>query len=197
MRNRIVHDGAATIFFLTTRKKHEGRVLAGYYKVGWFTEGTQGAINNDYALAAADVRFIDPILAIELPEPLGSICSAPFRTMKPIDAGITLALTEICDAESDRTRNYLDEVARIERFSLARSGYSYPSWGRKTGFSWADAHDYYQSDMELSKVPNSTKTRRWRCREPECGYVIKSGALLKKCPLCKKNATLVPAEEDA
>ena len=38
MRNRIVHDGAATIFFLTTRKRGEGRVLSGYYHVGWYTE---------------------------------------------------------------------------------------------------------------------------------------------------------------
>ncbi len=38
MRNRIVHDGAATIFFMTTRKRGAGRVLAGYYQIGWFTE---------------------------------------------------------------------------------------------------------------------------------------------------------------
>ncbi|WP_409366561.1 rubredoxin-like domain-containing protein [Microbacterium paludicola] len=42
-------------------------------------------------------------------------------------------------------------------------------------------------------MPNSSKNRKWRCRE--CGYVIKSGALLKKCPLCKQMATLAPAEE--
>ena len=197
MRNRIVHDGAATIFFLSTPKRHQGRVLAGYYKVGWYTEGTQGAVNNDYALAATEMRFIDPIRTGDLPENCAATCSAPFRTMKPIDAEITGALTEICDGQPDQTANYLAEVARIERFSRARSGYAYPSRGRETGFTWEDAPEYYQNDSELSKVPNSSKTRRWRCREPACGYVIKSGALLKKCPLCKNTATLVPVEEDA
>ncbi|RKN66152.1 hypothetical protein D7252_00025 [Microbacterium sp. CGR2] len=197
MRNRIVQDGAATIFFLTTRKKHQGRVLSGYYKIGWYTEGTQGAVNHDYALAASEIRFINPILTRELPEPLATICSAPFRTMKPIEFESVAALTRICDGQPDQTGNYLDEVGRIERFARARSGFAYPSWGRETGFNWDDAADYYQTDAELSKVPNSSKTRRWRCREPECGYVIKSGALLKRCPLCKKTATLVPVEEKA
>ncbi|WP_192804582.1 hypothetical protein [Rhodococcus erythropolis] len=197
MRNRIVHDGAATIFFLSTRKKHQGRVLSGYYKIGWYTEGTQGAVNRDFALAAIEMRFINPIRAKELPGPLAAICSAPFRTMKPIDAEITAALTKICDWQPDQTGNYLDEVVRIERFALARSGYAYPSWGRETGFTWHDAPDYYRADAELLKVPNSSSTRKWRCREPECGYVITSGALLKKCPLCRKTATLVPVEEVA
>jgi rubrerythrin len=195
MRNRIVHDGAATVFFLTTRKRHQGRVLSGYYKIGWYTEGTQGAVNRDYALAASSMRFIDPILIRDLPEPLAAICSARFRTMKPIDTETTNALMAICEQQAERSSDYLEEVARIERFARARSGYAYPSWGREEGFSWDDAPDYYQTDAELSKVPNSSKNRMWRCRE--CGYVIKSGALLKRCPLCKKMATLAPAEEDA
>ena len=195
MRNRIVHDGAATIFFLTTRKAHQGRVVSGYYHVGWYTEGTQGAVNRDYALAAQSMRFIDPILASDLPEPLAEICSAQFRTMKPIDSETVTALRRICDERPDRTVDYLGEVERVETFARARSGYAYPSWGREGGFSWDDAADYYQTDAELSKVPNSSKNRKWRCRE--CGYLIKSGALLKKCPLCKQMATLAPAEEGA
>ncbi|WP_176387276.1 rubredoxin-like domain-containing protein [Leucobacter sp. 7(1)] len=194
MRNRIVHDGAATVFFLTTRRRHQGRVVSGYYHVGWYTEGTQGAVNRDYALGAETMRFIDPILVSDLPEPLSMICGAQFRTMKPIDPAATSALRKLCDERPDRTTEYLNEVARVESFARARSGYAYPSWGRESGFTWQDAADYYQTDTELSKVPNSSKNRKWRCRE--CGYVIKSGALLKKCPLCKQMATLVPAEED-
>lgn len=195
MRNRIVHDGAATIFFLTTRKAHQGRVLSGYYHVGWYTEGTQGAVNRDFALAADLMRFIDPVLTSDLPEPLRGICSAQFRTMKPIEPETVIALRKICDERPNRLVEYLGEVDRVEAFARARSGYSYPSWGREAGFSWDDAPDYYQTDDELSKVPNSSRSRKWRCRE--CGYVIKSGALLKKCPLCKQMATLAPAEEGA
>ncbi len=158
-------------------------------------EGTQGAVNRDYALAAATMRFIEPILASDLPEPLATICSAQFRTMKPIDVATTSELRKLCDNRPDRTADYLSEVARVETFARARSGYAYPSWGREFGFTWDDAAGYYQTDAELSKVPNSSKNRKWRCRE--CGYVIKSGALLKRCPLCKQMATLAPAEEDA
>jgi hypothetical protein len=192
MRNRIVQDGAATIFFLTTRQSGQGRVLSGYYHVGWFTEGTQGAVNRDFALAADNVRFIDPISTRNLPEPLSATCSAPFRTMKPLDQQTVEALRTICDNAVNRSGRYLAEVQRVERFAKTRSGYAYPSWGRENGFTWADADEYYQNDSDLSKVPNSSKTKKWRCRE--CGYVIKSGALLKKCPLCKQMATLVPEE---
>jgi hypothetical protein len=195
MRNRIVHDGAATIFFLTTRKRGEGRVLSGYYNIGWFTEGTQGAINRDYALAASSMRFIDPIATNDLPGPLAAICSTPFRTMRPIEPATTSALRTLCDYQPDRTHNYLDEVNRIERFARARSGYAYPSWGREDGFTWDNAPEYYQTDTELSKVPNSSKNKKWRCRE--CSFVITSGALLKRCPLCKEMATLAPAEGTA
>lgn len=192
MRNRIVHDGAATIFFMTTHKKSQGRVLSGYYYLGWYTEGSQGAVNRDYALAAASIRFIEPIPTIDLPEPLASTCSAPFRTMKPIDAVLTSALRALCDDQEDRTRDYLREVIRIERFAHSRSGYAYPSWGRERGFTWDDAEDYYWAGSVLPRVANSSKNRNWLCRE--CGSVIKSGALLKKCPVCERMATLVPEE---
>ena len=101
----------------------------------------------------------------------------------------------ICDNAADQTPNYLSEVTRVERFARAQTGFAYPSWGREGGFSWNDASDYYQTDEELSRVPNSSKSKKWRCRE--CDYVIKSAALLKKCPLCKKMGTLAPASEDA
>jgi rubrerythrin len=195
MRNRIVHDGAATVFFLTTHKPGQGRVLSGYYHLGWYTEGTQGAINRDYALAASSMRFIDPIAVQKLPGPLAAICSAEFRTMKPIDTVTTSTLRELCDRQPAQTASYLDEVKRIENFARARTSYAYPSWGREEGFTWDHAPEYYQTDAELSKVPNSSKNKKWRCGN--CGYVIKSGALLKKCPLCKEMATLAPTEEHA
>lgn len=193
MRNRIVQDGAATIFFVTTHKPGNGRVISGYYHVGHYTEGTQGAVNRDFALAADSLRFINPIPVGALPEPLASFCSVPFRQIRPIDAEATRELRAICDAAEDHTADYVAEVGRVERFAHSQTTLSYPSWGREGGFTWADAHEYYQMDDELSKVPNSSRNKKWRCRE--CAFVIKSGALLKKCPLCKKTATLVPETE--
>lgn len=192
MRNRIVHDGAATIFFLTTRRRGEGRVLTGYYHIGWYTEGTQGAINRDYALAASSMRFVEPLPVRQLPGGLATVCSAPFRTMKPIDEGVTTGLRDLCDQQPDRTANYIAEIERIERFARARSGFAYPSWGREESFTWRDAPAYYRANTELLKVPNSSRSRKWRCSE--CDYVIQNGALLKRCPLCKAMATLVPVE---
>lgn len=192
MRNRIVQDGAATILFLTTHRPGHGRALTGYYHVGWYTEGTQGTINRDYALAAASMRFIDPVPLDSLPEPLRSYSSIPFRQIRPTDRTFTTAFRELIDSAPDRTPNYLSEITRVENFARASTNFAYPSWGRESGFSWNDASEYYQTDDELSKVPNSSKTRSWRCRE--CDYVIKNSALLKKCPLCKRTATLVPEE---
>jgi hypothetical protein len=190
MRNRVVHDGACTILFLTTHQPGKGRLLVGYYHVGWYTEGTQGAINRDYALAANAIRFIDPIPVSQLPDKLAAECAVQFRQMRPLDVELTEAFRKQVDTAVDRTARYIGEIKRIEQFSRAQSGLAYPSWGRQEGFSWQDAGDYYQTDENLSKVPNGSKSKKWRCRS--CSYVIRSGALLKKCPLCKQRATLVP-----
>ena len=193
MRNRIVKDGRAMIFFVTRRQPKQPRVLAGYYHVGWFTQGTYGAVNNDFALAASTMRFFDPVPINDLPAELAEACSVRFRTCKPINADLTTGLRMVCDAQRALTQQYIEEVRRIERFARARSGFAYPSWAREEGFTWDDAEDYYPHEKTLGKVPNSSETNQWRCSA--CGYVITSGALLKKCPLCKKNSTLKPAED--
>ena len=119
MRNRIVKDGRATVFFLTQRKPQTRRVLTGYYHVGWFTQGTYGAANNDYALAAETVRFFAPISTDDLRADLRALCGARFRTYKQIDTAQTSALREFCDSQPDQTARYIQEVARVERFARA------------------------------------------------------------------------------
>jgi hypothetical protein len=191
MRNRIVADGAAMIFFLTTRRRGEGRVVAGYYHVGWYTQGARGAANRDYALAADVARFIDPIPVVDLPEPIRSVCAARFRTCKPLSASEVAALRQIVDGRVDRTEKYIEELQRIERYSKSRTGFSYPSWGRSEPFSWADASDYYYDPTRApSSAPNSSKSRRWRCRD--CEREINNAALLKKCPACGALDSLTP-----
>ena len=192
MRNRVVQDGAATIMFITTPRPKGGRFLTGYYHVAWYTEGARGAANRDYALAADTIRFIDPIAISTLPAQLSESCSVPFRQTKRLDADEVVQLRAICDEVDDKTDRYLDEVSRIERFAASQTGYSYPSWGREHGFSWVDATDYYFDPkmLPIAEVPNSTKTRRWRCHG--CDFVITSVALLKKCPVCNTSASLAP-----
>jgi hypothetical protein len=193
MRNRVVEDGAATIFFVTTHHPGRGRSLTGYYHVDSYTEGTQGAINRDFALAADKVRFVDPIALSSLPSDLQTYASVPFRQIRRTDVSLTLGYRDVIDSEPDRTDRYLSEIARVEQFARALTGLAYPSWGREAGFTWGEAADFYQTDDDLSRVPNSSKSRTWRCTE--CGYVIKNSALLKKCPLCKETASLVPEGE--
>lgn len=195
MRNRVVKDGRATIFFVTRRPRQKARVIAGYYHVGWFTEGAFGAVNNDYALAAATIRFFSPVSSDDLPSELVGPVGSWFRTYRRLNGDQTTALRSFCDRQEDQTGRYLDEVRRIERFARSRSGFAYPSWARELGFSWADAAAYYPSDTTAARVPNSSKSNMWRCSA--CNYVIRSGALLKRCPLCKANSTLKPAEDAA
>lgn len=189
MRNRIVQDGAATLFFVTTHRQ-KTRVLTGYYALAWYTEGTRGAENRDYALAASTARFIAPIPLSDLPGQLREECGGWFRTQKPMAVETTEALRNVVDNCPDRTSDYLRELARLERFGHDRTGYSYPSWGREDGFSWDDAPAYYKQPGSPAVAPNGTPSGRWRCTD--CHHIIPNKALLKRCPVCKAMATLVP-----
>jgi hypothetical protein len=192
MRNRVVVDGAATLLFVTRRGGR--RVLAGYYHVGWFTEGALGADQRDWALAADAARFIDPIpledLATAIP-----VCAGAFRTYRRVGPADASRLRAEMDARPDRTPGYLGELTRIERFAARCTGYAYPSWGRETGFGWESAHDFYrQADAATAAAPNSSRTNRWRCTA--CRAVIPNDALLKQCPACRAVGTLSPFHEE-
>lgn len=190
MRRRIVEDGASTLFFLTTHRP-PGRALTGYYHLGWYTEGARGAKNNDYALAADIIRFVEPIPVSDLSGPMGDACRAKFRTYKPIGPELVGALRALVDGKEEITVRYLDELSRMEAFSRGRTGYAYPSWGRKNGFSWDDAPIfYYQAASDQPSVPNSSSSGRWRCLG--CDHVIESRPLLKQCPVCSAMTTLRP-----
>lgn len=194
MRNKIVKDGAATIFFMTTPRPKSGRFLTGYYHVAWHTEGTQGAVNRDFALAADQIRFIEPIPATALPGELAAVASEPYRQYRRLDQQEVHNFRTVCDLAEDKTDEYLAEVTRVERFAAAQTGYTYPSWGRKTGFNWSDAAEYYFDSTRPTavKVPNSVKSKRWTCQN--CDGIVKSAALLKKCPACQASASLVPED---
>ncbi len=190
MRNRIVKDGAATLFFVTSHGRH-ARAVSGYYLIAWYTEGTRGAKNRDYALAAHEARFTDPIPVASLHGKLAQECASRYRTYKPISPETSAALRELIDSRPDRTEAYLRELHRLERFARARTGYAYPSWGREHGFTREDAPDYYYRDSSAAaNTPNSSPSGRWRCTV--CQHVIANKALLKRCPVCGDMATLVP-----
>lgn len=196
MRNRIVHDGAATLFFVTSHQPRvRSRAIAGYYVIGWQTQGTRGAQNRDYALAARTARFIDPIPVTDLDGEVAAACAGHYRTFKPISPDATTALRSLIDAHPDRLPDYLGELDRLERFARARTGYAYPSWGREHGFSWHDAPAYYyDATRAATQAPNSSPTGKWLCTA--CQRIITNTALLKRCPACSAMATLIPRTQE-
>jgi hypothetical protein len=188
MRSKIVREGRPHLFF-ATKHRRGSRALAGYYKIGWYAESTGGVSNGDYALAASELKFIDPILFEALPEPARSVCRPGFRTIRPLDAPTRTALLNVIERANDRTERYLLELRRMERFARFHSGYSYPSWGRIDPFSWADATGYLGSATAM-RSPATPRSGRWRCAH--CQHVIASRARLKACPVCKQMESLTP-----
>jgi rubrerythrin len=189
MRNLIVRNGIGTVFFITNLNG-KGRVLSGYYRIGWFAEGARGEENNDFALAASRIRFVQPIDPKSLDESISGQVTTWFRTQKQVDVDTTSRLRETIDSREDMTDSYVAEVSRLERFARSRSGFSYPSWGRVNGFTREDAKEYLKKPGSPVDAPNSSPSGKWRCSS--CDYVIKNVALLKRCPVCGELSTLSP-----
>lgn len=116
MRKAIVSNGAATIFFMTSR--HRVRWLTGYYHIGWSAPGVRGASRGDYALAADAIKFVDPIDPKTLAKPARAALLVRFRTQKPIGPDIVQQLRSEIDGKTDRT----------EDFSLRSSAWSSSPW---------------------------------------------------------------------
>lgn len=189
MRAKIVREERPYLFF-ATKHRHKSRVLTGYYKIGWYTASTGGVANGDYALAASEIKFVDPILFNALPEPGRTVCVPWFRTIRPLEAPTAAALLDLLEGIPDRTQQYLAELHRLERFSVYHSGYSYPSWGRVGPFSWADAARYLGSSTPSARTPSTPRSGLWRCAQ--CQHVITSKARLKACPVCQAVESLTP-----
>ncbi|GAA0944655.1 hypothetical protein GCM10009554_38970 [Kribbella koreensis] len=188
LRGKAVRDGRTHIFFVTSHGK-EKRALTGYYDIGWFAESTAGAGRGDYALAARELRFVDPILLSDLPSSVRDVCAPFFRLMRPIDTVTTKALRKIIDRRPDRTADYVDEIHRLEHLSHFKTGYTYPTWGKDDTFEWGHAAAYLGKLGTVYKGTNPGGL--WRCTS--CGYRdIRSKAPLKQCPLCKEMGTLQP-----
>jgi hypothetical protein len=83
MRTSIVNRSIGEIFFLTNFRG-EGRVLTGYYKLGWHRPGPLTGATKDFVLAARSACFIDPIPIGDVPAPAGPELAGQFRTEKMI-----------------------------------------------------------------------------------------------------------------
>lgn len=136
MRGKLVREGRPHLFFVTNRG--QGRVLTGYYEVGWYAESTGGAAHGDYALAARSLRCIAPVPLTSLPPAARDVLVPPFRSCRPLDPGVCIVLVDVVYSADDLTCAYVAEIDRLERYALSASGFRYPSWSRRKGFHTDD-----------------------------------------------------------
>jgi hypothetical protein len=192
MRSGIVTNRSREMFFVC--RPHGGpRQVSGYYELGWYTPGALRQRTRDFALAAREMRFIDPIPLSELPDGLADVLNGSWRLSKRLDSDQTARLRAVIDAMPDRTSNYLSEISRLEKLNAFHSGYRYPSWRRDKPFNWADSERYLQEasyDPDAPKIRNSSPTGWWRC--VACPAFTENAALLKACPHCHSIDTLRP-----
>ena len=189
MRAGIVKNKAQFIIFLCRRGNE--RVVAGYYRLAWKTEGIWHTTKLDYALAADSVHFVDPPIPVsELPEPGNSTARSRFRLSKRLNAIETQTIVAALDSRPNALEDYLSEIDRVERFQAFHSGYRYVSWQQEEPFSWELARQYLVESNALETAPNQSPTGFWQCTNTECGKFINNWSLLRRCPFCSAMGTL-------
>lgn len=189
MRAGIVNNRAQFIIFLS--KRGEERVVAGYYRLAWKTEGIWHATKRDYALAADCVHFVaDPIRVSHLPELVKAAAERKFRLSKRLNAVETQTIIAALDSRPNALEDYLSEIDRVERFQEFHSGFRYVSWQQKEPFGWELARQYLIEPNALGTGPNQSPTGFWQCTNPECGKFINNWSLLRRCPFCSAMGTL-------
>ena len=189
MRAGIVNNKARFIIFLS--KRGEERVVAGYYRLAWKTEGIWHATKRDYALAADCVHFVaEPIPVSHLPEPVKAAAERKFRLSKRLNAVETQTIIAALDSRPNALKDYLSEIDRVERFQAFHSAYRYLSWQQEEPFGWELARQYLVESNAPGTGPNQSPTGFWQCTNPECGKFINNWSLLRRCPFCGAMGTL-------
>jgi len=157
--------------------------------LGWLAEVNK----NDFAYAANSARFIDPIPVSQISGRLGSEMQKTLRNYKIVDTRTADALRALVDGSTDRASDYVFEIDRLERMSMSRTGFRYPTWDGVEGFSWTAAGPYLGASTEAVVVPNTSPTGIWVCSA--CGTQIRNEARLKVCNACRERGTLQPVRE--
>lgn len=191
-RSAVLTRGCRYIFFATThsRKPHTGRVITGYYRLRWYAP-SPGATLRDFALAADIVKFVHPPIAMNtVSGPDSESMRKHFRVPIHLSADQTAILVQQIDSLPDATIDYLDEIDRMERINLFRTGER--GWRRTRPFTWNDASRYLTPKVVGTEKPlrNISPTGIWHCSN--CSWQFENKALLKVCPGCDAVATLRP-----
>ena len=189
MRAGVVKNKAQFIVFLCRRGNK--RVVAGYYRLAWKTEGIWHTTKLDYALAAASVHFVDPPIPVsDLPEPGKSAAGTRFRLSKRVSAIEIQTIVAALQSRPNALEDYLSEIDRVERFQAFHSGYRYVSWQQQEPFGWEMAHQYLVESNPQGTAPNQSPSGFWHCTDLDCGQFINNRSLLRRCPFCGAMGTL-------
>jgi rubrerythrin len=192
LRAGAVSRGASSLFFATNHRRR-GRSLTGYYQLKWWAEGTLGAAQRDFALAAERARFTTPIPFDQVPGAAGDQIRRRFRQMLLLEPQHAATLRALIDSLPDRTDDYLAEIKRLETYNRFHTGSSYVGWSDGGGFDWQTAAQYLQPAHTATTAPNASPTGWWTC--VACEAVRANKALLKRCPACGAPGSLVPAPD--
>ena len=189
MRAGVVRNKSQFIIFLCRRGGE--RVVAGYYRLAWKTEGIWHATKRDYALAADRIHFVaDPITVSRLPEPGRSAATRKFRLAKRLNIHETRSIIAALNAQPNALQDYLSEIDRVERFQAFHSGFRYVSWKQEEPFSWETARPYLVAPTTLAEAPNQSPSGFWKCTHQNCGKFVNNKSLLRRCPFCNSMGTL-------
>ncbi len=147
MRAGLMKRGIEFVFFCTNRSG--GRVLTGYYRIGWFHRGKKivgYGRGDDYMLAAKEIRFVSPGFPLkDLTGYLdGTRLDRRFRTFMYIDTPTVQKLFTLLNQTPDATNEYLSEISRLEGENIDEFGYAYKNWKRLKGFDWEAARKYLE-----------------------------------------------------
>lgn len=199
-RKGVVEKKRPYLFFVTRRSNGE-RVLAGYYKVGWYADNLPAAdltkakrAGRDFALAAQRMHFVEnPIAMSDLARRFRDKWYAvSTRGPRPVSADLAAQMKSALDRRPNVTSELAKEVTRLERTNLRLTGFRYVDRRRKDGYCWADARgllvagpNSQHSTVTAVDVPHTN----WRCLM--CGWQTRSEALLRQCEGCKAVGKLV------
>jgi hypothetical protein len=194
LRDSVVNHGDRYLFFAT--KRGNQRVLTGYYDLQWFAESNSAA-DRDFCLAARTARFIaKPIPLTEVDKKCGTDTANWFRTFRRLEHKACFAIKALIDKQTDATKEFVNEIHRLENFNRFHGGYRYVGWKQLDEFSWELAGKYLRKPAaaaKKAKTVNSSPRDLWRCSA--CKSVSANKSLLRCCPDCGAIATLVPVRE--
>jgi hypothetical protein len=193
MRSGIATSRPRYIVFVT-KLRGRGRHVTGLYRIAHIAPGALSRQIRDFAIAADQVRFIDPVPLVALTEAVRAPLATKWRLYRKLTPEQTAAAVAFIMDQADRTQEYLGELGRVEAINTFHSGFAYPTWGRPDGFSWADAPRYLAPAVSTGdKISNSSPTGWWECRR--CGIRTENKALLKACPRCHALGELRPLSQ--